>query len=216
MLLRKPVIATGWSGNVDFTSASNSYLIPYRLVLNQEDCGPYRKGETWAEPDIDAAAAAMKEVVSNRDAAALKAAQAFIDVSAQFSPATVSAIITGRLAAIRAFHPDSALSVEEDAAPYLLDETTRQQLQIIASGASGKSDNTVKAWLRKAVMPVLEKAGYLNAVYAQLFRKLFEQYAAFKARIDLIDERSRREGARSDARLRALEDELRALKERLK
>ncbi len=110
MLMHKPVIATGWSGNADFTTASNSYLIPYKLSVNAKDDGPYKQGEMWAEPDEKLAIEAMREVFNNRDAAALKAAQAAVDIASHFSAQTVSAAITARLAAIRAFHPGAIFS----------------------------------------------------------------------------------------------------------
>ncbi len=54
-----PVVATGWSGNIDFMSASDSYLIPYKLVPVNDMSGIY-VGSTWAEPDLDAAAQALR------------------------------------------------------------------------------------------------------------------------------------------------------------
>ena len=53
MYLRKPVIATGYAGNVDFMDERNSYPIDYRLVRVEETAGPYLKGAVWAEPDGD-------------------------------------------------------------------------------------------------------------------------------------------------------------------
>lgn len=52
-------IATGWSGNMDFMTAEDSVLVPYKLVKMIDEGGVY--GEViWADPDIEAAAAAMK------------------------------------------------------------------------------------------------------------------------------------------------------------
>src|SRR5262249_31725840 len=48
MALGKPVIATGWSGNMDFMSVANSYPVQYELVEIEETVGPYLAGETWA------------------------------------------------------------------------------------------------------------------------------------------------------------------------
>jgi glycosyltransferase involved in cell wall biosynthesis len=52
-------IATAWSGNMDFTTAETSILIPYTIVSAHDDGGLYGN-VTWAEPDIEAAAAAMR------------------------------------------------------------------------------------------------------------------------------------------------------------
>jgi glycosyltransferase involved in cell wall biosynthesis len=63
MFFGKPVIATGYSGNLDFMSADNSILIPYEKVPLPQDYMVYRKGCLWAEPSVPAAAAAMRHVV---------------------------------------------------------------------------------------------------------------------------------------------------------
>ena len=69
MYLGKPVIATGYSGNLDFMNESNSLLLPYELVKVSVDDGYYRprvEGNLWAEPDIDRASQAMRWVYENR------------------------------------------------------------------------------------------------------------------------------------------------------
>ncbi len=53
MALGKPVIATAWSGNMDFTTAHNSYLVDYQLRTVGPDNPPYNPEGTWAEPSID-------------------------------------------------------------------------------------------------------------------------------------------------------------------
>jgi len=52
-------IATGWSGNLDFTTEENSVLVPYTLATSYDEGGIYGN-VTWAEPDIEAAAKAMR------------------------------------------------------------------------------------------------------------------------------------------------------------
>ena len=58
-----PVVATGWSGNLDFMDASDSCLVPYRLVPVSDTSAIY-SGSTWAEPDLDAAAQALRRLAS--------------------------------------------------------------------------------------------------------------------------------------------------------
>lgn len=65
MYLGKPVIATGYSGNMDFMNVNNSYLVRYNLVEIEKDVGPYKKGSLWAEPDVEHAAELMKKVHSD-------------------------------------------------------------------------------------------------------------------------------------------------------
>jgi glycosyltransferase involved in cell wall biosynthesis len=66
MYLRKPVIATGYSGNMEFMDHNNSFLVRYKLVELEEDFGPYEKGNVWAEPDLEHAAELMRLVVKNQ------------------------------------------------------------------------------------------------------------------------------------------------------
>lgn len=65
MALGKPVIATAYSGNMDFMTPETACLIDYRLVPLMHDYGPYLRGFEWAEPDIDQAADAMRRMVDS-------------------------------------------------------------------------------------------------------------------------------------------------------
>lgn len=65
MQLGKPVIVTGYSGNMDFTNDSNSYLIPYSIQPIERASGPYLPNYLWAEPDRAALAHLMLQVVEN-------------------------------------------------------------------------------------------------------------------------------------------------------
>jgi glycosyltransferase involved in cell wall biosynthesis len=58
-----PVVATGWSGNVDFMDASNSCLVPYKLVP-VKDISKIYAGSTWAEPDLNAAAQMLRRLAN--------------------------------------------------------------------------------------------------------------------------------------------------------
>lgn len=69
MAAGKPVIATGYSGNLDFMPADSAHLVPYELSEIPEGCHPYPAGDHWAEPDLDAAAEYMRTVFEDRPAA---------------------------------------------------------------------------------------------------------------------------------------------------
>lgn len=57
MLLGKPVVATGWSGNLDFMDEESAALVGYRLIPAVDPRGVYdAPGAVWAEPDIAEAA----------------------------------------------------------------------------------------------------------------------------------------------------------------
>jgi len=70
MSLGKPVIATGWSGNMDFMDDGTAMLVRYSFTPVVDEQGEYsrlRFHETpcWAEPDIADAAAAMRALYSD-------------------------------------------------------------------------------------------------------------------------------------------------------
>ena len=73
MLLGKPVIATGYSGNLAFMNRENSMLVDYEIVEITEDRPVYTKGNRWAEPSVAHAAELMRDVFENREAAFEKA-----------------------------------------------------------------------------------------------------------------------------------------------
>ena len=69
MAVGTPVVATGYSGNLDFMDDRSALLVPYDLI----DVGPghhYPAHGHWADPDLDAAAALMTSV---REDASLRA-----------------------------------------------------------------------------------------------------------------------------------------------
>jgi glycosyltransferase involved in cell wall biosynthesis len=67
MFLSKPVVATGYSGNLDFMNETNSCLVRYSLVNLEEGQYPYARGQVWAEPDIDHAAYYMLKLLDDPD-----------------------------------------------------------------------------------------------------------------------------------------------------
>jgi hypothetical protein len=58
-----PVVATDWSGNVDFFSKSVGIPVPWTLVPAEDPQHTYHHPHIrWAEPDLDAAAAALRRL----------------------------------------------------------------------------------------------------------------------------------------------------------
>lgn len=103
MALGKPVIATGYSGNLEFMTKENSLLVDYRMTDIEEPHGPYEPGGRWAEPDLDQAAAHMRWVQTHRDEAAAIGERARRHVRTVLDPARSIAAIDERVAAITQF-----------------------------------------------------------------------------------------------------------------
>jgi glycosyltransferase involved in cell wall biosynthesis len=102
MALGKPVVATGYSGNLDFMTASNSFLVPYHLVELAEDEGPYSRGSVWSDPDLDEAARLLRQVVDSPADAAERAARGRADVTTLLAPQVVGERARQRLEEIYA------------------------------------------------------------------------------------------------------------------
>jgi GT2 family glycosyltransferase len=100
MLTDRPVIVTGYSGNMDFTDAGNSYLIPYTLQPLATGHGPYLPGYLWAEPDTAALAELMLEVVDDPVRAAEIGRRGGDTVRAGLSTNEIGAQMARRLSAL--------------------------------------------------------------------------------------------------------------------
>ncbi len=87
MALGKAVIATGYSGNLDYMTGDNAVLIDAPLVPIGGNGGPYPPESRWADPDLDQAAAAMRELVANPARRADLGAAAAADLVLGFSAA---------------------------------------------------------------------------------------------------------------------------------
>ena len=101
MSLGKPVIATGYSGNLTFMDEDNSYLVPYTRVPVGPDAAPYASDATWAEPDLAVAADLMRRVWKAPEEAAGVGARAAADIEAKHSPRARADAVAVRLEAIR-------------------------------------------------------------------------------------------------------------------
>ena len=66
----RPVVATAYSGNLDFMTPANSYLVPFDLVdVPASAAHVYPLGSRWAEPRRADAARALRTVWERRDQA---------------------------------------------------------------------------------------------------------------------------------------------------
>lgn len=80
MYFERPVIATAYSGNLDFMTPVNSYLVDHTLVPIGPNAAPYPADGRWAEPDVAQAADLMREVFTDREGAAERGRRAAADL----------------------------------------------------------------------------------------------------------------------------------------
>lgn len=59
-----PVVATGWSGNLEYMDADGALLVEHRLVPVEDPQGLYVGGR-WAEPDLDDAADKIARLIDD-------------------------------------------------------------------------------------------------------------------------------------------------------
>lgn len=100
MRLGKPVVATGWSGNVDFMNERNSLLVDYKLVPVEVGQYSHTEGQRWAEADIEQAAACMHRLVDEAGLAERIGSQAQKDIREKLSSQAVAGHLIDRLARI--------------------------------------------------------------------------------------------------------------------
>ena len=111
MALGKPVIATGYSGNLDFMDEANSYPVRCALETTDRQIGDYAAGTVWASPDLDQAAAFMRRVRDEPDAARQLGRAAAEYMRRHFSVAAVGARVQERLGEIIAENTPKATPV---------------------------------------------------------------------------------------------------------
>ncbi|MBO9709811.1 MAG: glycosyltransferase [Caulobacter sp.] len=100
MAAGKGVIATAYSGNAEYMNPANSEPIPYTLVPVQEGAYLFGEGQVWAEPDLDAAAAAMRAFRANPDLVSAKGEAARRYMAEHHSPHVIGALYKRRLSAL--------------------------------------------------------------------------------------------------------------------
>ncbi len=67
MLLGTPAIATNWSSNTEFMTGDTSCLVDYNLIEIRDECGPYKPGNRWAEPDLACASEFMIRLFNDKN-----------------------------------------------------------------------------------------------------------------------------------------------------
>lgn len=93
----KPVIGTGYSGNLEFMDEENSFLVPYTAARVPSGCDPYPVGAEWAEPDVEAAARIMRWVFEHPEIASERGERGRRDILSKHSPARTGDFVAQRM-----------------------------------------------------------------------------------------------------------------------
>ena len=195
MALGTPVIATGYSGNLDFMTPANSWLVdarPSRVGPNSEI---YPAHGTWAEPDLDHAAALMRRVWTHPGEAEARARRAQRDIERLYSPRAAGAIARGRLERLVDTRAAASLGADGAGAYRVIESELAVDLRLGAAPIPGGLEGRV----RRAVLRLMTPFTYHQRT---LDRAMFDAMRTLRAELD----RERRERRHDRVRLRALED----------
>ena len=98
----KPVIATGYSGNLEFMNAHNSFLVDYELIAVQPGEYPDHNEQVWANPSTAHAAALMRGVYDDPEHTRAVGRRGAQHIAEHFSPTATGHSIVERYQLIRA------------------------------------------------------------------------------------------------------------------
>lgn len=102
MALGKPVIATNYSGNLEFMNSDNSYLVDcFEAPVCNMIFPNYHGYMNWVEPSVSHLKALMRQVYEDRKAAKKVGERAAKDISEQLSAEIIAGKIVGRLQQIQ-------------------------------------------------------------------------------------------------------------------
>jgi glycosyltransferase involved in cell wall biosynthesis len=98
MYFGRPVVATGFSGNMEYMTPDTALLVKHVLVPVKEGQYPHAAGQVWADPDVDQAAAHMIALLDDPAAGRALGARASAHVRTRFSHRACGLRYAARLA----------------------------------------------------------------------------------------------------------------------
>ncbi len=171
MALGKPVIATAYSGNLEFFDSTVGYPIAHRLTEVKAQAGPYMPFSVWAEPDATSLVRQFRAVYENQAEAWARGAAGARRIRDDFSPERIGQEIRRRI---------HVAGLASDSGPYLgwigrtrgiagpapLAAMAPAQREAIAALGTGRPlislivpvFNVAPAWLEICVLSVLRQS----------------------------------------------------------
>jgi glycosyltransferase involved in cell wall biosynthesis len=181
MWLGKPAIATAFGGNLEFMTPQNGRLIPYTTVPIGEDAAASTQGTArypadavWADPDVDAAAEAMRWAFENREPAAELGRRGARDIRRAHSPDVSGETIE------RALVPAWAAAAARGSAPRARNPAGWDWIR---EGRSEQAD-AVRGLLTLDPVPQRPDAGGLRRRARSLLSRVLRPYASYQRKVD--------------------------------
>lgn len=103
MLREKIVIATAYSGNMEFMSTQNSFLVDYELKTKTQDDGFLKQGYQYAEPNLNDAKELLKDIFENKNSKKDISFRAKKTIETYFSKDHIGLLMQKRLEKISLF-----------------------------------------------------------------------------------------------------------------
>jgi glycosyltransferase involved in cell wall biosynthesis len=100
MAYGRPVVATGFGGNVDYIDDETGYLVRSTLTPVGEGVPVYPADGVWAEPDLSHAAQLLRSVLADPADAAARGRRAARRIATDHAPAVVGAAVARELARV--------------------------------------------------------------------------------------------------------------------
>jgi glycosyltransferase involved in cell wall biosynthesis/2-polyprenyl-3-methyl-5-hydroxy-6-metoxy-1,4-benzoquinol methylase len=195
MYLDKPVIATGYSGNLDFMTAQNSFLVDYRPVLIGPNADPYPEQACWADPDLEHAAQLMREVFDHPKQAAERGLCGGREIRRTHSAAAAGEIMRRRLALLHEQQGERVAKTATSKLPTLPAEQRIQagpvtnsrppmrRLRNIARRLVLRLIKPYTAYQQSVNMDMVQAVSALEARVHEFDRAATERHAAFLAEL---------------------------------
>lgn len=96
MFLGKPVIATGYSGNLEFMNPENSFLVQAQKISSQSAVINYDSNTVWSEPDLQQTEEYLRIVFNDRELLENKAQKGYASVHEKLSFQHIGQLIKER------------------------------------------------------------------------------------------------------------------------
>jgi glycosyltransferase involved in cell wall biosynthesis/SAM-dependent methyltransferase len=169
MYFGRPVIATAYSGNLDFMTEENSYLVRHGMAEIGPDADPYPPDKQWAEPDLDRASALMREVFENPEEASARGRRAAADIRASHTPEAAGEAIQERMDQVKRGRLIARLEAPSPA-------------QAAAGAPAGR--HLLEHLLHFSEPPPRRGAGRLRGSAKRLYLRLLRPYSAHQQLIN--------------------------------
>jgi hypothetical protein len=175
MYMGRPVIATGYSGNLEFMSEHNSYLVGHGMTSVGIEAEPYYPADgMWAEPDLDGAARAMRDVMGDLTESARRGRAAAEHMRREFSAEAAGLAMRARLEEIWPQPSEGEEPPAETSTPLLdlVDDVDRAAGAGVGMGPPGRARERARRAALRLMRPFTFHQRRLNRELAERVEEL--------------------------------------------